>query len=123
VGGRGRGGAARRLEGFLVGVRRTKIEAGRYKAGWMRLSAGGRKRGTAASVARTRMGSQGPGASSCVAGDGDCRGPDDRAADAPSVTFSRGGFSSRPPLIGADPAEMARTVGIRSRRVIGVISR
>jgi hypothetical protein len=28
-----------------VGVRRTKIEAGRYKAGWMRLSAGGRKRG------------------------------------------------------------------------------
>jgi hypothetical protein len=29
----------------LAGVRRTKIKAGRYKAGWMRLSAGGRKRG------------------------------------------------------------------------------
>ncbi len=99
-----------------------KIEAGRYKVGWIRLSAGGRKRGAAALVARTRTGSQGPGASSGVAGDGDW-GPDDRAADAPPVTFSRGGFSSRPPLIDVDPAEMARTVGIRSRRVIGVISR
>jgi hypothetical protein len=27
------GGGARRLAGFLAGVRRTKIEAGRYKAG------------------------------------------------------------------------------------------
>ena len=53
---------ARRLAGFLAGVRRTKIEAGRYKAGWMRLSAGGRKRVAAASVAGTRSGSQGRGA-------------------------------------------------------------
>ena len=77
----------------LAGVRRTKIEAGRYKVGWMRLSAGRRKRGVAASVAGTRTGSQGPGASSGVAGDGDGRGPDDRAADAPPVTFWRGGGS------------------------------
>jgi len=41
----------------------------------------------------------------------------------PPSRFRGGGFSSRPPLIGADPAEMARTVGLRSRRVIGVISR
>ena len=75
-----------------------KIEAGRYKVGWMRLSAGGRKRGAAASVARTRTRSQGPGASSGVAGDGDCRGPDDRAADAPPVTFSRGGVLFPPPV-------------------------
>jgi hypothetical protein len=65
------GGAVRRLVGFLAKVRRTKIEAGRYKAGWMRLSTGGRKRGAAASVAGTRRGSQGWGASSGVAGDGD----------------------------------------------------
>jgi hypothetical protein len=44
----------RRLAGFLARVRRMKIEAGRYKAGWMRLSTGGRKRGAAASVAGTR---------------------------------------------------------------------
>ena len=81
--------------GFLAGVRRTKIEAGRYKykAGWMRLSAGGRKRGAAALVAGTRMGSQGWGASSGVVGDGNGRGPDDRAADAPPVAFRRGGVS------------------------------
>jgi hypothetical protein len=60
-----------------------KIEAGRYKVGWMRLSAGGRKRGAAASVAGTCAGSQGCGASSGVAGDNDGRGPDDRAAYAP----------------------------------------
>ncbi len=55
------GGAARRLVGFLAGVRRTKIEAGRYKAEWiMTLSAGGRKRGGAAAlVAGTCTGSQG----------------------------------------------------------------
>ena len=97
-GGEREGGAARRLAGFLAGVRRVKIEAGRYKVGWMRLSAGGRKRGAAASVARTRTRSQGPGASSGLAGDGDCRGPDDRAADAPPVTFSRGGVLFPPPV-------------------------
>ncbi len=111
---------ARGLVGFLVGVRRMKIEAGRYKAGWMRLSAGGRKRRAAALVAGTRTGSQGRGASLGVAGDGDGRGPDDRAADAPLSCFGGGGLSSRPPSIVAD---MARMVGIRSRRVIGVISR
>ena len=98
VGGEREGGAARRLAGFLAGVRRTKIEAGRYKykAGWMRLSAGGRKRVAAAPVAGTRTGSQGKGMSSGVAGDGDGRGPDDRVADAPPLTFQRGGLSSRP---------------------------
>jgi len=64
-----------------VGVRRTKIEAGRYKAGWMRPSTGGRKRGAAALVAGTRWGSQGWGASSGMAGNGDSRGPDNREAD------------------------------------------
>jgi hypothetical protein len=34
----------RRLAEFLAGVRRMKIEARRYKAGWTRLSAVGRKR-------------------------------------------------------------------------------
>jgi hypothetical protein len=35
-----------------------------------------------------------------------------------------GGLSSRPPLIVADPCTaMARTVGLKSRRVIGFISR
>ena len=54
-------------------IMRTKIEDGMHKdkAGCMRLSAGGRKRGAAASVAGTRAGSQGWGASSGVAGDGD----------------------------------------------------
>jgi hypothetical protein len=67
----------RRLAGFLAGVRRTKIEAGRYKAGWMRLSAGG----------RTGM-----------AGEGDDRGTDDRTADAPPVAFWRGGSLLPPPV-------------------------
>jgi len=105
-------------------VRRTKIEAGRYKAGWMRLSVGGRKRGAAALVAGTRAGSQGWGACSGVAGDGDGRGPDDCAADAPPVAFRRGG-SLLPPhvdrrgLMDGDGS----SGGDKSRRVIGVISR
>jgi hypothetical protein len=93
-----RGGGARRLAGFLAGVRRTKIEAGRYKAGRMRLSAGGRKRWAAASVAGTRTGSQGRGVSSGMAGDGDGRGPDNLAADAPPITFRRGGSLFPPPV-------------------------
>ena len=44
VGGR-RGGGAGRLAEFLAGKRRTSIEAGRYKAGWTRLSTGGRRGG------------------------------------------------------------------------------
>ena len=43
VGGR-RGGGAGRLTEFLAGVGRMSIKARRYKAGWTRLSAGGRKR-------------------------------------------------------------------------------
>ena len=39
------GGGAGRLAEFLAGVRRTSIETGRYKAGWTRLSAGGRRGG------------------------------------------------------------------------------
>ena len=80
-------------------MRRTKIEAGRYKAGWKRLSAGGRKRGAAALVAGTRTGSQGWGASSGVADDGDGRGPDNRAADAPRRHVSEGGSLLMPPVV------------------------
>ena len=77
----------------------------------MRLSAGRRKRGEAALVAATRRGSQRWGASSGVAGDGDGRGPDDRAADTPLSCFGGGGISSRPPSIVTDPwTAMARTV-------------
>ena len=44
-------GEGGRLTEFLVGVRRTSIEARRYKAGWTRLSADGRKRRAAALAA------------------------------------------------------------------------
>ena len=104
MGRRGRGGAERRLAEFLAGVRRTKIEAGRYEVGWMRLSAGGRKRRAAeeeegGSVGdRDPDGDKGQGASLGVAGDSDCWGPDNRASDAPPRRVSeRGGLSSRPP--------------------------
>ena len=103
-------------------MRRTKIEAGRYKAGWMRLSTGGRKRRAAEEEEGGSVGGQDPdgdkgqGASLGVAGDSDCWGPDDRAFDAPPRRVSeRGGLSSRPPSIAADLwTAMARTVGIRS---------
>jgi len=111
-GGERGGGGARRLAGFLAGVRRTKIEAGRYKAGWMRLSAGGRKRWAAALVAGTRTGSQGHGASSGVAGDGDSWGLDDLTADAPPVTFRRGGSLFPPPV---DRRGSGRVIGVISR--------
>ena len=93
--------------GFLAGVRRTKIEARRYKAGLMKLSVGGRKRGAAALVAGTRMGSQGWGASSGVVGDGDGdgRGPDDRAADAPPRHVSEGGSLLPPPVDRRGPVD------------------
>jgi len=52
---------ARGLAEFLAGVRRTKIKAGRYKAGWTRLSTGRMKRRVAASMVRTRMGTRGGG--------------------------------------------------------------
>ncbi len=107
------------LAEFLVGVRRTKIEAGRYTAGWTRLNAGGRRRRVRALVVETRTGSQGRGASLGVAGDSDSRGLDNRAADAPPSRFGRGGSSSRPPSIVADPrTAMTRTVRIKSGRVI-----
>ena len=44
-----------------------------------------------------------PGASSGAVGDGDGRGPDDCAADAPPSRFGEGGLSSRPPSIVAYP--------------------
>ena len=76
-----------------------------------------------ASVAGTGTGSWGRGASSGAAGNGYAWGPDDRVADAPPSRFREGGLSSRPQVINAYPwTAMARTVGIRSRRVIGVIS-
>ena len=80
--------STRRLAEFLAGVRRTKIEARRYKAGWARLSAGGRKRRATAPVVETRTGSQGHGVSLGVAGDSDGWGPDDRASDAPPCHVS-----------------------------------
>ena len=97
------GGTARRLAEFLAGVRRTKIKAGRYKAGWTRLSMGGRKRRATALVVETQTGSQGRGASLGVAGDSDSWGPDDRTSDAPPLRFRKWGSSSRPPSIFADP--------------------
>jgi hypothetical protein len=69
-------------------------------------------------------GSRGQGASSSEAGDGDGRGLDDRVADAPPSRFGEGGLSSCPLSIVAYPeTAMALTVGIRSRRLIAVISR
>ena len=95
-------------------MRRTSIEAGRYKAGWTRLSAGGRKRRAKASAAGTGTGSQGRGANPGAAGDGDAWGPDDRAADAPRSRFGEGGLSSCscPQAIIAYPwTAMAQMVG------------
>jgi len=115
-GGEREGGAARRLVGFLAGVRRTSIEAGRYKAGWRwtRLStAGGR-----GWRQRRRLGrrSRGRGTSSGVAGDGDGRGLDDRAADAPPLRF-RGG-SLLPPLVDTRRRRwLDGAWGLRSRRI------
>ncbi len=98
----------RRLAEFLAGVRRTKIEAGRFTAGWTRLNAGGRRRRVTVLVVKTRMGSQGRGASLGMAGDSDGWGPDDRAVS-----------SSCPLSIVTDPwTAMAWTVRIRSRQVI-----
>jgi len=73
-------------------VRRTSIEAGRYKAGWTRLSAGGMKRRVKVLAAGTGTGSRGRGASSGAAGDGDAWGPDDHFADAPPLRFEEGGL-------------------------------
>ena len=55
------------------------------------------------SVVETRTGSQGGGASLGMVDDSDCRGLDDRAADAGPVMFRKGGASSRPPSIVTDP--------------------
>jgi hypothetical protein len=108
------GEGARRLAEALAGVRRTSIEAGRYKVGWTRLSAGGRKRRAKASAAGTGIESRGRGASSGVAGDGNAWGPDDHAADAPPSHFGEGGLSSRPQAIIAYPwTAMAQTVGTK----------
>jgi len=99
----GDGGGTGRLAEFLAGVRRTGIKAGRYKAGWTRLSAGGRKRRVAAVAAGPGTGSRGREASSGAAGDGDGRGLDNRVADAPPSRFGEGGLSSRPLSIVAYP--------------------
>ena len=60
------------------------------------------------------------------AGDGDAWwGPDDRAADAPPSRFGEGGSLLLPPVrrsLRTLWTAMARMVGIRSRRVIGVVS-
>jgi len=118
------GEGARRLAEALAGVRRTSIEAGGYKAGWMRLSAGGSKRRVKALAAGTGTGSRGRGVSSGAAGDGNAWGLDDRVADAPPSRFREGGLFSHPQAIIVYPwTAMAQTVGARSRRVIEVISK
>jgi len=108
------GGGSEEACGIPDGGEEDKDRGREVQGGWMRLSAGGRKRGAAALVAGTRTGSQGWGASSGVACDGDGRGTDDRATDDPPSCFEGGGLSSRPPSIAADPwTAMARTVGIK----------
>ena len=79
------GGGAGRLAEFLAGVRRTSIEAGRYKAGWMRLSTGGRKRRAAAVAA-------GPGTGGELRRGGRQRWPGTGRprGGCPPVTFWRG---------------------------------
>ena len=84
---------ARRLVGLLAGVRSTMINAGRYRAGWTRHSAGRRTRRAAALAAGTRMRSRGRGASSGAAGDGDGQGTDDHSVDATLSHFRGGGGS------------------------------
>ena len=83
-----RGGAGWLAE-FLAGVRRTSIEAGRYKAGWTRLSAGGRKRRAAALAAGPPVlgvgGELGCGRRQRWPGTGQPRG------GCPPVAFLRGG--------------------------------
>ena len=99
-GGEGRGGGeeACRIPGR---GEEDKIEAGRYKVGWMRLSAGGRKRGEAAAlVAGTRTGSQGWGAWRATTTAGDQMTARQMP---PPVTFWRGGLSSHPSLFVTDP--------------------
>jgi hypothetical protein len=96
----GGGAGTGRLAEFLAGVRRTSIEAGRYKAGWTRLSAGGRKRRAAAVAAGPGTGSLGRGVSSGVAktamaGDWTTGRP---CGGCPPVVFRRGG-SLLPPLV------------------------
>ncbi len=119
-----RGGTAWRLAEVLTGVRSMKIEAGRYKAVWTRLSAAGRKRRAAASVVGTRTGTRGgerawAWRATVTAGDRTTA----RRMPPPS-RYVGGGLSSHPLSIVTDPwTAMARTVGIRSGRVIGVISR
>ena len=98
VGGRGRGGAVRRLVGFLAGVRRTKIEAGRYKAGWMRLSAGGRKRGVAALVAGTRRGPRGGGRARAWRATATAGDRTTARGRYPPVAFRTGGYLLPPPV-------------------------
>ena len=63
--------------------------------------------------------------SSYAVGNSDGGGPGDCTADAPLLHFGEGGLSSRPPLtvVYYPWVVMAQTVGIRSRRVIGFISR
>ncbi len=97
-----------------MGVRRTKIEARRYKAGWTRLSAGGTKRRATALVVETRTGSQEHGASLGVAGNSDGWGPDDRASDAPPVMFQKVGVFLPPPVDRRGPVDGNDTVRIRS---------
>ncbi len=120
------GGAARRLAEFLAGVRRTKIKDRRYKAGWTRLSMGGRKRRVAALVVgtRTRMGTRGGGRAwawraTVTAGDRMTA----RRMPTPSHFGKGGSLLPPPPIIGDPWMAMTRTVGIRSGRVIRVITR
>jgi hypothetical protein len=96
---------------------------GRYKARGVDEAQRRREEEEGERAAGTVTGSRGRGASSGAAGEGDAWGPDNRTADAPLSRFREGGLSSCPQAIIVYPwTAMARTVGIRSRRVKGVIS-
>jgi len=118
------GGVRRELAEFLAGVRRTKIEAGRYKAGWTRLIMGGRKRRVAASVVGTRTGTRGGGQAWAWRARVTAGYRMTARRMPPPSHFGKGGSLLPPPSIITDPwTAMARKVGIRSGRVIRVITR
>ena len=106
-----RGGAGWLAE-FLAGVRRKSIEAGRYKAGWRRLSVGRRKRRAAVVAAGPGTGSLGRGVSSGVAGI-DGRGLDDwtTARRMPPRRVSKRGVSPPATCQLLRPVDGARWLG------------
>jgi hypothetical protein len=112
--------------GFLAGVRRTKIEAGRYKTGWMRGSAraggrGGRQRWWPGPAGSPRGGGRAQ-AWLAMATAGDRR----TARQIPPVAIRRGGYLLPPPVDRRRPVDGDGSNGGDKkyyRRVIEVIRR